>query len=64
VIGAAAGDRHVIAAGTHGDHSDRGDQAVGDLDEPIDLGAGAEGPRDGGASDGVVGEHDGRAAVD
>jgi phosphoglycolate phosphatase-like HAD superfamily hydrolase len=42
-----------------GDHSDRGDRAVGDLDVPIDLGAGAEGPRDG-----VVGEHDGRAAVD
>ena len=47
-----------------GDHRDRGDRAVGDLDVPIDLGAGAERPGDGGAHDGVVGEHDGHAAVD
>lgn len=50
---------------THpGDHPDRGDRAVGDLDVPIDLGAGAERPGDGGAHNGVVGEHDGHAAVD
>jgi len=47
-----------------GGHSDRGDRAVGDLDVPINVGAGTEGPRDGGAHDGVVGEHDGGAAVD
>jgi phosphoglycolate phosphatase len=47
-----------------GDHPDRGDRAVGDLDVPIDLGTGAERPGDGGAHDGVVGEHDGHAAVD
>lgn len=47
-----------------GDHPDRGDRAVGDLDVPIDLGAGVERPGDGGGHDGVVGEHDGRAAVD
>jgi len=32
-----------------GGHPDRGDRAVGDLDVPIDLGAGAERPGDGGA---------------
>jgi choline kinase/phosphoglycolate phosphatase-like HAD superfamily hydrolase/phosphatidylglycerophosphate synthase len=47
-----------------GDHRDGGDRAVGDLDVPIDLRAGAERPGDGGAHDGVVGEHDGHAAVD
>jgi phosphoglycolate phosphatase-like HAD superfamily hydrolase/phosphatidylglycerophosphate synthase len=47
-----------------GDHPDRGDRAVGDLDVPIDLGAGAQRPGDGGAHDGVVGEHDGPAAID
>lgn len=47
-----------------GDHPHCGDRAVGDLDVPIDLGAGAECPGDGGAHDGVVGEHDGHAAVD
>jgi len=47
-----------------GDQPDRGDRAVGDLDVPIDLGAGAERPGDGGAHDGIVGEHDGHAAVD
>ena len=46
-----------------GDHPDRGDRAVGDLDVPIDLGAGAERPGDGGAHHGVVGEHDGHAAL-
>jgi len=47
-----------------GDYPDRGDRAVGDLDVLIDLGAGAERPGNRGAHDGVVGEHDGRAAVD
>jgi phosphoglycolate phosphatase len=47
-----------------GDHPDRGDRAVGHLDVPIDLGAGAERPGDGSAYNGVVGEHDGHAAVD
>ena len=47
-----------------GDHPDGGDRAVVDLDVPIDLGAGAERPGDGGAHHSVVGEHDGRAAVD
>jgi choline kinase/phosphoglycolate phosphatase-like HAD superfamily hydrolase/phosphatidylglycerophosphate synthase len=47
-----------------GDHPDGGDRAVVDLNVPIDLGAGAEGPGDGGAHHGVVGEHDGSAAVD
>src|SRR3954471_19442751 len=47
-----------------GDHADGGDRAVGDLNVPIDLRAGAERPGDGGAHDGVVGEHDGHAAVD
>ena len=47
-----------------GDHPDRGDRAVGDLHVPIDLGAGVERPGDGGAHDGVVGEHDGHAALD
>src|SRR3954469_10355145 len=47
-----------------GDQPDGGDRAVGDLDVPIDLRAGAERPGDGGAHDGVVGEHDGHAAVD
>jgi phosphoglycolate phosphatase-like HAD superfamily hydrolase len=47
-----------------GDHPDGGDRAVGDLDVPIDLRAGAERPGDGGAHDGVVGEHDGHATVD
>jgi choline kinase/phosphoglycolate phosphatase-like HAD superfamily hydrolase/phosphatidylglycerophosphate synthase len=47
-----------------GDHPDRGDRAVGNLDVAIDLGAGAERPGDGGAHDGVVGEHDGHAAID
>ena len=47
-----------------GDQPDGGDRAVGDLDVPIDLRAGAERPGDGGADDGVVGEHDGHAAVD
>jgi hypothetical protein len=47
-----------------GDHPDGGDRAVGDLDVPIDLGAGAERRGDGGAHDRVVGEHDGHAAVD
>ncbi len=46
-----------------GDDPDGGDRAVGDLDVLIDLRAGAERPGDGGAHDGVVGEHDGRAAV-
>lgn len=50
-------------AGT-GDDPDGGDRAVGDLDVPIDFRAGAERPGDGGAHDGVVGEHDGHAAVD
>jgi hypothetical protein len=40
------------------------DRAVGDLEGPIDLRAGAERPGDGRAHDGVVGEHDGHAAVD
>src|SRR4051794_1485931 len=47
-----------------GEHPDGGDRAVGDLDVPINLRAGAERPRDAGAHDGVVGEHDGHAAVD
>jgi 1L-myo-inositol 1-phosphate cytidylyltransferase / CDP-L-myo-inositol myo-inositolphosphotransferase len=47
-----------------GDHPHSGDRTVGDLDVLIDLGAGAEGPGDRGAHDRVVGEHDGRAAVD
>ena len=47
-----------------GDHPDRGDRAVGDLDVPIDLGAGAERPGDGGAHHGVVGEHDGHPAIE
>jgi choline kinase/phosphoglycolate phosphatase-like HAD superfamily hydrolase/phosphatidylglycerophosphate synthase len=47
-----------------GDDPDGGDRAVLDLDVPIDLGAGAERPGDGGAHYGVVGEHDGGAAVD
>ena len=47
-----------------GDHPDGGDRAVGDLDVPIDLRAGAERPGDGGAHDGVVGEHDGHAALE
>jgi CDP-diacylglycerol--glycerol-3-phosphate 3-phosphatidyltransferase len=47
-----------------GDHPGRGDRAVGDLDVPIDLGAGAERPGDGGAHHAVVGEHDGHGAVD
>ena len=47
-----------------GDHPDRGDRAVGDLDVPIDLGASAERPGDGGADNGVVGEYDGHAAVE
>jgi choline kinase/phosphoglycolate phosphatase-like HAD superfamily hydrolase/phosphatidylglycerophosphate synthase len=47
-----------------GDHPDRGDRAVGDLGVPIDLGAGAERPGDGGAHHGVVGEHDGHAAIE
>lgn len=47
-----------------GDHPDRGDRAVGGLDVPIDLGAGAQRPSNGGAHDGVVGEHDGHAALD
>src|SRR4051812_20035299 len=47
-----------------GEHPDCGDRAVRDLDVPIDLRASAERPGDGGAHDGVVGEHDGRAAVD
>ena len=47
-----------------GDHPDRGDRAVGDLDVPIDLGASAERPGDGGAHNGVVGEYDGHAAVE
>ena len=46
-----------------GDHPDRGDRAIGDLDVPIDLGAGAERPGDGGAHHGVMGEHDGHAAI-
>jgi choline kinase/phosphoglycolate phosphatase-like HAD superfamily hydrolase/phosphatidylglycerophosphate synthase len=46
------------------DHPHGGDRAVGDLDVPIDLRAGAKRPGDGGADDGVVGEHDGHAAVD
>jgi hypothetical protein len=46
------------------DHPDRGDRAVGDLDVPIDLGAGADRPGDGGAHHGVVGEHDGHAAIE
>ncbi len=46
-----------------GEHSHRGDRAVGDLDVSIDLGAGAKRPSDGGAHDGVVGKHDGHAAV-
>jgi choline kinase/phosphoglycolate phosphatase-like HAD superfamily hydrolase/phosphatidylglycerophosphate synthase len=47
-----------------GDHPDGGDRAVVDLDVPIDLGAGTERPGDGGAHHGIVGEHDGHAAVD
>jgi phosphoglycolate phosphatase len=47
-----------------GDHPDRGDRAVGDLDVPIDLRAGAERPGDRGAHHGVVGEHDGHAALE
>jgi choline kinase/phosphoglycolate phosphatase-like HAD superfamily hydrolase/phosphatidylglycerophosphate synthase len=47
-----------------GDHPDRGDRAVSDLDVSIDLGASAERPSDGSAHDGVVGEHDGHAALD
>src|SRR3954449_10339410 len=47
-----------------GDHPDGGDRAVGDLDVPIDLRAGAQRPGDSGAHDGVVGEHDGHTAVD
>jgi phosphoglycolate phosphatase-like HAD superfamily hydrolase len=47
-----------------GDHPDGGDRAVGDLDVPIDLRASSERPGDGSAHDGVVGEHDGRTAVD
>src|SRR4051794_36570681 len=47
-----------------GDHRDGGDRAVGDLEVPVDLRAGAERPRDGGTHDRVVGEHDGHAAVD
>jgi phosphoglycolate phosphatase-like HAD superfamily hydrolase len=58
-----------VLVGSHqsanpGDHPDRGDRAVADLDVPIDLGAGAQRPGDGGAHDGVVGEHDGHAAVE
>src|SRR4051812_35608876 len=45
-----------------GDHPDGGDRAVGDLDVPIDLRAGAKRPGDGGAHDGVMGEHDGHTA--
>jgi hypothetical protein len=37
---------------------------VSDLDVAIDLRAGAERPGDGGAHDGVVGEHDRHPAVD
>jgi phosphoglycolate phosphatase-like HAD superfamily hydrolase/phosphatidylglycerophosphate synthase len=47
-----------------GDHPDRGDRAVGDLDVAIDLRAGAERPGDRGAHHGVVGEHDGHAALE
>lgn len=47
-----------------GDHGDRGNRAVGDLDVLIDLGASAERPGDGGTHDSVVGEHYGHAAVD
>jgi phosphoglycolate phosphatase len=47
-----------------GGHPDGRDRAVGDLDVPIDLRAGAERPGDGRAHDRVVGEHDGHAAVD
>ena len=47
-----------------GDQPDGGDRAVVDLDVPIDLGAGAERPGDGGAHHGIVGEHDGHAAID
>jgi phosphoglycolate phosphatase-like HAD superfamily hydrolase len=47
-----------------GEDPDRGDRAVGDLDVPMGLGAGAERPGDGGTRDGVVGEHYGHAAVD
>src|SRR4051794_37090613 len=47
-----------------GNYPDGGDRAVGDLEVPIDLRAGAERPGDGGAHDRVVGEHDGHAAVD
>src|SRR4051794_38049968 len=46
------------------EHPDGGDRAVVDLDVPIDLRAAAERPRDRGAHDGVVGEHDGHASVD
>jgi choline kinase/phosphoglycolate phosphatase-like HAD superfamily hydrolase/phosphatidylglycerophosphate synthase len=47
-----------------GNHRDGGDRAIVDLDVPIDLGAGAERPGDGGAHQDVVGEHDGHAAID
>ncbi len=47
-----------------GDHPDRGDRAVGDLDVQIDLRAGVERPGNGGTHDGIVGEHDGHAAID
>ena len=46
------------------DHPDRGDRAVGHLDVPIDLGAGAERPSDGRAHNGVVREHNSHVAVD
>ena len=57
-----------VLVGSHqpaypGDHADRGDRAVGDLDVLIDLGAGVERPSDGGTHDGVVGEHNGHAAI-
>ncbi|HKA04730.1 MAG TPA: HAD family hydrolase, partial [Acidimicrobiales bacterium] len=47
-----------------GDHPDRGDRVVGDLDVPIDLRASAERSGDGGEHHGVAGEHDGHTAVD
>jgi hypothetical protein len=45
------------------DHPDSGDRPVGDPEVPLDLGAGAEHPIATEAH-GVVGQHDGHAAVD
>jgi phosphoglycolate phosphatase len=47
-----------------GDHPDHGGRAVGDLAVPIDFGAGVERPDAGHADHGVVGEHDGHAALE